>query len=257
LISNQSTLEREREQGVSLEEMSSTPHPYVIYVVYAWVSLKTGLAVKTYIGITNRLGKRLNQHRGVLAGGAKFTSKYTKTGAEWTLSALAHGFTDRQDAEKVEWALQNPQKSRHFKRLNPHKKHDLAGIIQNLKHLNSSKGYERIWFTLHNLPEHVKQALLNNGNFDLHNFPEPEFKSAIGYTAFLETINRRNTQPTLTLVTKKAIVDVKRTYTAKKMPTNGTSTSSNREKRKYLELAEKSKNRQNQLLERLRALEGI
>jgi len=218
------------------------PHAYVCYVIYAWVQLKNRLTIKTYIGITNRLQKRLSQHRGIIAGGAKFTTRYTETGADWLLLSLLHGFNDRQDAEKVEWALQNPEKSRHFKHHNPHRKHDLTGIIQNLKRISASKDYSRLWYTLHNIPEQTRQALLNQRNIDLHTLAEPKFHTSDEYFQFICTA-RRIPQ------TNVSIAYCAKTEPATKIP--------NTNKRKYLELAEKSRANQLKLLQRLRDLSTV
>lgn len=52
----------------------------------------------TYIGITNNLDKRLLQHNGVLARGAKATKKSTT----WKYEKIVGGF-DKSTAPRFEW----------------------------------------------------------------------------------------------------------------------------------------------------------
>ncbi len=70
------------------------------YVVYCILS-ENKLGARTYIGITNNLGKRLDQHNGLRAGGAKSTRAAT---APWTLLHLVSGFGSKSDALKFEYA---------------------------------------------------------------------------------------------------------------------------------------------------------
>jgi len=62
---------------------------------YVLVSERTG---ETYVGVTVDLERRLEQHNGELAGGARRTTR----GRPWTL-AKSHGpFLDRSEAQEVE-----------------------------------------------------------------------------------------------------------------------------------------------------------
>lgn len=159
-------------------------HPYVLYVIFAWAQMSNGNCIKTYIGITNNLNGRLKKHRGLLKGGAKFTTRYTNVGAEWTLAGLAHGFASHQEVLKVEWALQNPNKSKHFKTRQKIHRHDLAGILDNLIFLSSARSHSHIWVTLHNLPTQTRQDLQFKGLVDLHSHSEPNFYNSKAYLEF-------------------------------------------------------------------------
>ena len=53
----------------------------------------------TYIGITNDLNRRLLQHNGQLAGGAKSTRRY-KT---WEYHTVVAGFLDKNSAARFEY----------------------------------------------------------------------------------------------------------------------------------------------------------
>lgn len=54
--------------------------------------------MKTYIGITPDLDRRLNQHNGLLAGGAMATK-----GREWERICHVKGFPDHRAALQFEW----------------------------------------------------------------------------------------------------------------------------------------------------------
>ena len=53
---------------------------------------------RTYVGITPDLDRRLRQHNGELAGGAKATH-----GHEWKRAAHVRGFPDHRAALQFEW----------------------------------------------------------------------------------------------------------------------------------------------------------
>ncbi len=64
---------------------------------------------QTYIGKTNDLKRRLRQHNGEIAGGAKRTRKY----APWKMVYAVHGFRSEKQALRFEWMWQHPYKSRY------------------------------------------------------------------------------------------------------------------------------------------------
>ena len=57
----------------------------------------------TYVGCTNNFARRLRQHNGELAGGARCTSAARAAGAVWVPIALAEGFADKREALSFEW----------------------------------------------------------------------------------------------------------------------------------------------------------
>lgn len=67
-----------------------------IWYVYILKSLSSN---RTYIGMTNNLARRLQQHNGELPGGAK----YTQTGRPWEMFTTYGPYESRSIACKVEW----------------------------------------------------------------------------------------------------------------------------------------------------------
>ncbi len=61
---------------------------------------------RTYVGCTNNLYKRLQQHNGALAGGAAATRAHQP--GQWQLAAIATGLRSRQLALQLEHAVQHP-----------------------------------------------------------------------------------------------------------------------------------------------------
>lgn len=59
---------------------------------------------RTYVGKTNNLHRRLRQHNGELAGGAKAT----RGRGPWTLAWHVTGFTTETDVLQFEWRLHHP-----------------------------------------------------------------------------------------------------------------------------------------------------
>ena len=55
---------------------------------------------QTYIGATMNVEKRLQQHNGLLAGGARYTSKRPK---QWYRICYVRGFSDWKHALSFEW----------------------------------------------------------------------------------------------------------------------------------------------------------
>lgn len=57
--------------------------------------------IRTYVGCTNNLSRRLRQHNGFIKGGAKHTTR----ARPWTLIAHIKGFSTYREALSFEWYL--------------------------------------------------------------------------------------------------------------------------------------------------------
>jgi predicted GIY-YIG superfamily endonuclease len=79
----------------------------------------------TYIGITNNLDIRLDQHNSILPGGAKATKKST----DWKFERILSGF-DKSSAGSFEWYWKHVQKKDGKWRKTS------SGIINKLKRLD-------------------------------------------------------------------------------------------------------------------------
>jgi len=133
-------------------------HPYVLYVIYCH---DPNQRIRSYIGITNNLQRRLRKHRGELKGGAKYTKLYTEKGCEWTLAATAHGARDWNEVLKIEWALQHPDKSKHLKHRGYVGSNILSRNLSNLFYMTRAKTkLSHIWAALHFTPSAVKNEIL-------------------------------------------------------------------------------------------------
>ena len=60
-----------------------------------------------YIGMTNNFTRRIQQHNGILKGGAKFTKKRQ----DWNPILMIDGFKNKQQAMQCEWALKRRNKN--------------------------------------------------------------------------------------------------------------------------------------------------
>lgn len=68
------------------------------WVVYLLSSTRE---VRTYVGVTTDLPRRLEQHNGDRPGGAKATRR----GRPWRVHKVLGTFPDRGSAQKLEWSL--------------------------------------------------------------------------------------------------------------------------------------------------------
>ena len=59
---------------------------------------------RTYVGYTNDPPKRLRQHNGEIAGGAKYTRSYRP----WRIICILEGFPDKRTALQFEWRMHHP-----------------------------------------------------------------------------------------------------------------------------------------------------
>ncbi len=62
----------------------------------------------TYVGITNDLPHRLNQHNGVIKGGAKATHHHH----DWTVAFYISGFETKSEVLSFEWHMHHPNGKR-------------------------------------------------------------------------------------------------------------------------------------------------
>jgi len=67
---------------------------------------------RTYVGITNDLSRRLEQHNGELPGGAKST----RGGRPWSIGVTHGPFSTRAEAQQLEYQL---KRRKGAKRLTP------------------------------------------------------------------------------------------------------------------------------------------
>ena len=67
-----------------------------MYVVYILKSHNC-----SYIGMTNDIFRRWQQHNGILQGGATYTKKYN----DWLPICIIDGFKTKQEAMQCEWRL--------------------------------------------------------------------------------------------------------------------------------------------------------
>ena len=78
---------------------------------YLLRSLNPDQPLKTYIGFTTDPHRRLRQHNGELASGAR----RTKSGRPWEYIAIIDGFPDKVSSMQFEWAWQHVGKSKVFR----------------------------------------------------------------------------------------------------------------------------------------------
>lgn len=90
-----------------LDPSSSTPlRPFfACYLVVSLDPLKKG---RSYVGFTNDPPRRLAQHNGVIANGARYTSLMRPC----DMILIVSGFASKTQALQFEWAWQNPARSR-------------------------------------------------------------------------------------------------------------------------------------------------
>ena len=87
--------------------MPASAAAYCCYLLRSLASERAASA-RTYIGITNNLPRRLRQHNGELANGAK----YTRACRPWIVVAFVSGFETQQQALMFEWAFKNVSRKR-------------------------------------------------------------------------------------------------------------------------------------------------
>jgi predicted GIY-YIG superfamily endonuclease len=96
--------EEERERGTGRS---------MVYCCYLLTSANPRFEKHTYIGFTVNPARRLRQHNGELVNGAL----KTHSKRPWRMVVVCHGFPNKADALKFEWAWQNPTKSKKTKEM--------------------------------------------------------------------------------------------------------------------------------------------
>lgn len=105
------------------------------YVCYLLVSVDEK---KTYVGITNNMGRRLRQHNGVIVGGAKTTSSDKLR--PWSVVLFVSGFRSHVEALQFEWAVHHPRRKGQNYR---NRKHCVLRRLDVLKHTLAKEKWTR------------------------------------------------------------------------------------------------------------------
>lgn len=76
------------------------------WYVYILQSRKTPNSKLTYVGKTNNLQRRIDQHNCILNDGKKWTG--TRKGIPWQMVAYISGFVSEKQTLQLEWRLHHP-----------------------------------------------------------------------------------------------------------------------------------------------------
>ena len=111
--------ERERDAAEGEERVDSSaegglaPPPAeaagLVYVIESPASPPVRPGARTYVGATKDVTRRLRQHNGELAGGARSTRG---RGASWRLAGVVEGFASWEHALSFEWRVRHPDGKR-------------------------------------------------------------------------------------------------------------------------------------------------
>lgn len=105
IIGSSSSSEDENNTTMDIDE---SPYGcYLLLSLHEKQTCKKLLQRRTYIGCTNDFEKRLSEHNGNKAGGAK----HTASARPWTTICRVTGFACRKDVLQFEWAWQHPSRS--------------------------------------------------------------------------------------------------------------------------------------------------
>lgn len=77
---------------------------YYCYILKA----KNPRCARRYVGMTNNIERRLKQHNGLLAGGARYTKRHLTAAGGWEFAAIIGGFPDKINCLSCEWRLKHP-----------------------------------------------------------------------------------------------------------------------------------------------------
>lgn len=82
------------------------------WLLYCLFLRAPGGGARTYVGVTTDLRRRLRQHNGKIAGGARYTRlvRAQFPARRWRLLFTVRGLPDRRAALQWEWRLHRPQR---------------------------------------------------------------------------------------------------------------------------------------------------
>ena len=134
----------------------------------------------TYIGFTDNTLYRINQHNGLINGGAKFT----RLKRPWKLVLVISNFPNKIVALKFEWAWQNPFKSIFTK--------DEVDNIEIPKKVNKKKYYNSLDFKLQVLNILINSKLFEKIYLKIYIFDEVNELIKIKDKHLIENVNEEN-----------------------------------------------------------------
>lgn len=108
---------------------------YIVYILKSLAPRLHSSSGRTYVGLTNNLARRLRQHNGHIAGGAR----YTRAHRPWAVHATVEGFRDARDARQFEWYMHHPRAKVRGRGLNQ----SIAGGVGGARRPCIGKGVER------------------------------------------------------------------------------------------------------------------
>ena len=151
-----------------------------MFFCYILVSLHEKHKNLTYIGFTDNPLYRINQHNGLINGGAKFT----RLRRPWKLVLVISNFPNKIVALKFEWAWQNPFKSI-FTR-------DEVDNIEIPKKVNKKKYYNSLDFKLQVLNILINSKLFEKIYLKIYIFDEVSELIKIKDKHLIEKVNEES-----------------------------------------------------------------
>ena len=103
MVSKCSTKKEKKKKGSKDKQMRRRLNPETTYV---YILQSCANMLKSYVGVTNNLARRLRQHNGIIVGGAR----YTRASRPWAFFAVFQ-LSNRHDALSIEWKIKHQKKS--------------------------------------------------------------------------------------------------------------------------------------------------
>lgn len=127
---------------------------------------------KTYVGYTINISRRLRQHNGEIKGGAKFTTRYVKTGIKWRfLFVITSQQFDNHKGLSFEWSLKYPTN----KRPNPKEYSDKVGRIKSIPLVLNNPKFIDMKYTIYACDEYFENvSSLCLDNLEVHRLSDIE-----------------------------------------------------------------------------------